>query len=330
MTGKTRFLAALTGAPLDYVPRWDLECHLFDALAPHPLQLGQTFAKLSARQQEHALQQNAETLYSVARQCGYDAMTLPNNYWEIAPGVPAYYWLPENARFRQMTLIRELAGDDIALVTIGGGLIMAPSDAGYADFCYRLYDEPEAVEETAEHALLTGIAGLSIMRDHGIDVVVNACDVADNHGIFFSPPQLARFWTPYLIRWAAAVRERGMLSILHSDGNLTDILEMLAESGLHGLQAIDPTAGMHLAQVKARVGNRLTLCGNIDCGLLITGSPEQVYAETLRTMREGKDGGRFILGASNAVQQEVPLPNFFAMQQAWMDTRDYRPENAPG
>ena len=52
------------------------------------------------------------------------------------------------------------------------------------------------------------------------------------------------------------------------------VQEPVADSLLDALQAIDPVAGMDMLQVKAQVGDRLCLCGNVDCGLLVMGAPE--------------------------------------------------------
>jgi len=141
--------------------------------------------------------------------------------------------------------------------------------------------------------------------------------------LFFSPPQMQRYVLPYLRTWADKVRALGGYSILHTDGNITACLEDLAGSGLDALQAIDPVAKMDMAKVKAKVGDRLCLCGNIDCGLLLTGAPEAIYAATRELLLSCKPAGGFALGASNAVQEEISPQNYRAMIQAWRDFGKY-------
>jgi len=65
-------------------------------------------------------------------------------------------------------------------------------------------------------------------------------------------------------------------------------------------------------------GTRLCLCGNIGCGLLLTGTPEAVYESTRRLLTTCRDVGNLVLGASNAVQPQVPMENYRAMISAWM------------
>ena len=105
-------------------------------------------------------------------------------------------------------------------------MICPPSGNGYEEFCYRLFDAPEQIDEQARKMLQRAWSSPRQARDCGADAVFNACDIADNHGVFFSPAQLERFWTPYLHKWATAVTEMGLYTILHSDGNLTSILDV--------------------------------------------------------------------------------------------------------
>ena len=160
-------------------------------------------------------------------------------------------------------------------------------------------------------------------RDLGADAVCDACDIADNHGVFFPPAQMERFWYPYFHKWTAAIKDMDLYSILHSDGNLTKILDELADSDLHALQAIDPVAGMDIASVKAQVGDRLCLCGNMDCGLLQFGSPEKIAGEGARIIEAAKLGGRFVFGATNVIFSEIPPAHYEAMLQAWREHGRY-------
>ena len=126
-----------------------------------------------------------------------------------------------------------------------------------------------------------------------------------------------RWIYPYLRLWTEGIRATGLYSILHSDGELTPCMDKLAACGLNALQAIDSVAGMDIAATKAKVAGRLCLCGNVDCGLLLTGTPERVFEATKTLLLACKPGGDFVLGASNAVQPDVPAANYRAMIDAW-------------
>jgi hypothetical protein len=309
--------------PSGAVPIWELEFHAWDQVTGQHIVLGSEFCALSPAEQERALEANAEMLLSAAQDLHHAALTVPGNYWEIAPGEPAFYWLPPEARFRQIELLRKVGKGDLMLVAGSGGVMSMPGASSYVEFCYQLFDAPEEIDRRAQATLEQGLEAAKCLRDLGIEAVFTASDIADNRGLFFNPQQMDRFILPYLRRWAAAVKEMGLYAILHTDGDVRACLEDLAESGLDALQAIDPVAGMEIRQVKAQVGDRLCLCGNVDCGLLVMGTPEQVYVATRGLLLDCKRGGGLVLGASNAVQPEVPISNYQAMIAAWREFGRY-------
>ena len=56
---------------------------------------------------------------------------------------------------------------------------------------------------------------------------------------------------------------------------------------------------------------------HVDCGLLVAGTPEAVYAATRELLVTWGTRTGLVLGASNAVQREVPMENYRAMVAAW-------------
>lgn len=302
--------------PAGPTPVWEIEFHLWDAFAGRQLMLGHEFARLTAAEQEQALHANAEIMASVAVELGFAAVTAPGGYWETAPGHPAYFWLPDQARDKQIRLLKALAGDRFLIAAESGGVMCMPGAHDYLDFSYRLFDAPEQVDEQARATLRHGVERARVLRDLGVEVIFTASDIADNHGVFFNPGQMERYILPYLRQWSAAVRALDSWSVLHSDGNLTACLDALADSGINALQAIDPVAGMDIRAVQRQVAGRLCLCGNIDCGLLLTGTSAQVNAATRDLLASCASGGGIVLGASNAVQPEVPPENYRALLAA--------------
>ncbi len=98
-------LAALQKRVPENVPTWELEFHHWDQASGRHLVLGREFAALSAAEQRSALALNADIIVSVAGQLHFAAINVPGSYWEIAPGVPAYFWLPDEARLKQVELL---------------------------------------------------------------------------------------------------------------------------------------------------------------------------------------------------------------------------------
>ncbi len=321
MSRRTDIVAALKGRrPATAVPIWELEFHAWDAADGRHVVLGQEFERLTAAEQERAMHANAEIFLEVSEKMHFSALTVPGHYWNHAPGQLAYYVLPGDMRFRQFEILRKMSRK-IVLVANTGGVLGANYDT---DFCVKLFEAPEEIDQMARKAMENGLATALRFRDLGADAVFTASDMADNSGPFYNPEQMKRFVLPYLDEWAGKCKASGLYTILHSDGQLTKYLGAIADTAVDALQAVDPVAGMNMKEARRIVGDRLCLCGNVDCGLLVRGTPEQVYESTRRLLTDSKNDGAFVLGASNAVQPDVPIRNYSAMIEAWKKFGQYR------
>ncbi len=300
----------------DVVPIWELEFHAWDSFSREHIIVGNEFTQLTAKEQEFALHQNADIIAHVAEELSYFGVTVPGGYWEQSPGHPAFWWLPEPARFQQIEYLQHSL-DDVMLITGSAGVMAMPDATEYMDFSVKMFEHPEEIDERAEQTFQQGIDEAKKLIDLGVQAVFTPSDIADNHGPYFNPEQMQRFILPYLQKWAERIRDLGAYAILHTDGNIMPHLHEIAVSGIHALQAIDPTAGMNIREVKDKVGDKICLCGNIDCGLLLSGTPDLVYDQTAGLLRDLSTTGGFVLGASNAVQTDVPPENYSAMIRAW-------------
>ena len=305
--------------PAGAVPVWEIEFHAWDAASGQHVVLGRELERLTAAGQDRALHTNAAVMLEVSEALHFAALTGPGAYWEQAPGQLAYYVLPGEARFRQFEILSREAGD-LMLVANSGGVIGADYSI---EFCTQLFEAPEEVDEYCRRTLQSGVETAKRFRDLGAGAVFAAADIADNSGPFFNPDQMRRFILPYLNEWAERCKAMGLYTILHTDGQLTAYVDAIADTAVDALQAIDPVAGMDLCETRRIAGERLCLCGNIDCGVLLRGTPESVFAATRSLLLAAKDGGGLVLGASNAVQPEVPLSNYRAMIAAWSEHGGY-------
>jgi uroporphyrinogen decarboxylase len=148
----------------------------------------------------------------------------------------------------------------------------------------------------------------------GADFVFTGDDYASTEAMFISPAMFEEYLYPGLKEVIAGFHECGMPVIKHTDGNITAILDMLIDSGIDCLDPIDPVAGMDIARIKAKYGERVAIKGNVDCAHTLTfGSVEDVIKETLEVIKKAADGGGFILSSSNSIHSAVKPANYLAM-----------------
>jgi uroporphyrinogen decarboxylase len=319
MTHRDRFLAAMNlQKPDDKVAMFELEFQIFSEYVGEDPVVGEAYAQLSSKEKEIARGRNAEIVVEASHKAGHDAIRDFGGFWEISPGVPALLWLPTlEDRLEQLKAIRKEAGNEFSLIGTGGGFVgCIPDGNNLYSFIDRLYEDPESVHEEAEHALAGIIASQQLMCEIGIDVMLNATDIAFKNATFLSHTQLDEFFFPYLARWAEQCKKDGLFSILHSDGNLNAVMDKLLECKISGLQCIDPLAEMDIIECSKKVEGRLALIGNVDCSVLQTGKPWEID-ELCRDIIEGcKDYGGFIFGGCNAIFKGIPAENYQRMVDA--------------
>jgi uroporphyrinogen decarboxylase len=151
----------------------------------------------------------------------------------------------------------------------------------------------------------------------GADVVVFGDDLAFKTGPLMSPKVYKEFIHPYLQRAVKSVQEAGARCIVHSDGNIWPLLDMIVDTGVEAINPLEPVAGMDIGQVKEQYGSRVCLIGNIDCGdLLSNGRQEEVEQTVKETIRVAAPGGGYIMASSNAIHSAVQPQNYRAMISA--------------
>jgi uroporphyrinogen decarboxylase len=155
-------------------------------------------------------------------------------------------------------------------------------------------------------------------------VVAMTDDIANEGGLLFSPEVYFRLVAPRFRRVVQGFKSLGYLTIKHSDGDITPVLDWWLSSGVDCLDPIDPAAGLDLGDFKARFGGRVCLKGNVNCtGPLATGPEEEITREVERCIRLGAPGGGFILSSSNTIHSGVPPSHYALMLKALRDNGRY-------
>jgi len=197
----------------------------------------------------------------------------------------------------------------------GDATLAIPDGQGMETLSMQMVDDPEAVDADATARVDAAIDRADRLRAHGgLDGFALCSDYCFNSGPFLPPAWFDRFVTPHLHRLIAGYRDRGFFVIKHTDGNIMPILDRLVpddeRSRPHALHSLDPQGGVDLAHVIETVGDRVALCGNVNCGLLQTGTDEQCMADIDRTIDQGLAAPGFVFCTSNCVYTGMPLRRY--------------------
>ncbi len=294
MTPRERGIAALERRqPDDIVPTFELVYFL----GPEKFGLDWTeniYGLPTQAEKDRALREHAELQVKIAE--AYDYSIIRSDYPEV------------------VRILKEWGLDrDYLIFGEADGTMAIPNGQSMVDVAIELREKPNEVHERyRKHAQAAKERGARL-ADSGADGVTMCSDYCFNVGPFLSPPMFREFVTPYLTEIIASHRANGLFTIKHTDGNIMPILDQLVEAEPTAIHSIDPQANVDLAEVKRLVGDRVALCGNVNCGLMQTGTDDEVRNDVLRSLRDGMPGGGYIFSTSNCAFRGLPLERYEMM-----------------
>ncbi len=214
-------------------------------------------------------------------------------------------------------LERHLPKGAKAIASIGYIFSTAVRLMGFQNFCEKLVDDPGLVERVIDTVGNIQIKVFEkVIRMDVVGATWHPDDIAYGTGLMIAPKYLRKFHWQWYREMARISRSLGKPLIYHSDGNLDEALDDIAESGITTLHPIEPKV-MDIVEVKRKYGHKLSLIGNLDLNYLLPfGTTEEVDAEVRRLIRQVGPGGGYAVGSGNSVTEYVPVANFNAMRVA--------------
>ncbi len=142
---------------------------------------------------------------------------------------------------------------------------------------------------------------LEAVADTGIPGIIYGDDLAYRSGPMVNPRLLEELYGESMRRLVEKAHSLGLKILMHSCGNVTSLLEWLADCGFDAIHPLEPTAGVDLVEAKQRVGGRVCLVGNLDITyLLVDGTREEVFDTVRQAIRDAGQGGGFIVAPDHS------------------------------
>ena len=320
MTPRQRFITALEGGQASgRVPHFELVFFLtmeaFGRVHPSQRRYGQ-WGQMSERERDLHRRDIADLYVQTARRFEHAAIFFhePGGWGDQT----------DAETMRCLDLIREVSGDEFFLMVHGDPTFAMPDGRHMMAFAERIADDRPGLLQEAARRSDDAIARAERFARHGaLDGFALCSDYCFNSGPFLSPAMFDEFVTPYLARAVAAYRGLGLYAIKHTDGNIMPILGSLAAARPHALHSLDPQGGVDIAEVKRRVGDKVCLIGNVNCGLLDTGTDAEVVESARYALRHGMPGGGYIFSTSNCIYTGMRLERYELMLEVWRREGSY-------
>lgn len=135
-------------------------------------------------------------------------------------------------------------------------------------------------------------------------------DLGCNKGPMFSPACFEDVFLPLYRRMVKAFKDAGARFVwLHSDGNITSLLDMLIEAGIDAVNPLEPKAGMDIPELKRKYGKRLAYIGGLcNAYVLPRGTPAEITRHVARIAEAAREGG--VIAGAHSIGPDIPVENY--------------------
>jgi len=254
----------------------------------------------------------------------------PSKIWDDIPQSMQHWWL--NCGLLQLNSPRDVPEFwfeciDRVKESVQGEYSLHGEVNSPFDSIFHLLDFEEVLIGTlthpkAVHAILEVLTRVSLIW--AIAQVQRGCDAIKLSSpwagsAFISRPHYQEFVLPYEKRIVQAVREEGGAIYTHTCGAIGDRLDLIVESGVDGIECLDPPplGDVKLEQAVADWGDQIFIKGNVDSvNTLLMEKPEKVFEDAAKRVAIGARGRGFILSSACSIAPKVSAENVHAMVRA--------------
>ncbi|TFG05518.1 MAG: hypothetical protein EU539_09205 [Promethearchaeota archaeon] len=166
-------------------------------------------------------------------------------------------------------------------------------------FARALKNDRKLVKERFEYTTECVLAMFRAYNDAGATVFMEGGDIAFRSGPMINPKYFDEYLLPCYQKVADAIHDWGGKYILHTDGDITNMLDFIIESRFDALQCLElPLVDPYY--VKKQVGDKLCLIGNMDTKhVLVSATKEEVENAVKDAIKALGPGGGFMISSSN-------------------------------
>ena len=166
-------------------------------------------------------------------------------------------------------------------------------------FARALKNDPKLIKERFDFTTEFVLTVFKAYSDCGAKIFLEGGDIAFKSGPIINPKYFNDYLLPCYQQVSETVHEWGGKYILHTDGDITTLLDFIVESGFDGLQCLElPYVDPFL--VKKRVGDKLCLSGNIDTRRILVDATKEEVEQAVRNAIEAMGhGGGFMISPAN-------------------------------
>ncbi len=194
-------------------------------------------------------------------------------------------------------------GETVVWLQINGFFWFPREILGVERHLYAFYDEPSLIHRVNTDLLEWDIRLLDeLCRVCTPDIAIFSEDMSYNHGPMLSKACFDEFVAPYYRQIVPLLEDRGIVSFIDSDGDVTTPTGWFREVGLEGLLPLERQAGVDIGVLR-KEDRSLRCIGHFD-KLTMDKGEDSIRAEFEYLLPEAARGG-FVIGCDHQTPPAV-------------------------
>jgi len=158
---------------------------------------------------------------------------------------------------------------------------------------------------------------INMLQKAGASLFLIADDIGYNNRLFIQKNMFKNLFLDKYIELVEIIHNKKNLVIVHSDGYISNIIDLFIKIGFDGVQSIESNAGNNIFDLFKKYNNQICFIGNIDNGKYLTfGKKQQVkhYIDTL-IKKSRKYNSSLIISPTQQINSIVQPKNIKTMIQ---------------
>jgi hypothetical protein len=254
----------------------------------------------------------------------------PSKIWDDVPNSMQHWWLNCGLlELNSLTDVPEFWFECIDRVKEATeykysihGEVNSPFDSifhllDFEDVLIGILTHPKIIHEILEVLTKISLVWAIAQVRRGCDAIKLSSPWAGS--AFISRRHYEAFVLPYERQIVKASQEEGGVIYSHTCGAIGDRLDLIVESGVDGIECLDPPplGDVELEHAVKEWGDQIFIKGNVDpVNTLLVEKPDKVFEDATTRVAIGSQGRGFILSSACSIAPKVPAENVHAMVRA--------------
>ncbi len=185
---------------------------------------------------------------------------------------------------------------------------------GFESFCWKIYEEPELVDEVIRRVGEFHLALARTLCDfRGVFAVYGADDYAYKTSTMMSPPYIIEKFLPWHQRMSTLAHQREKLYFFHCCGKVDCLMDhLIDEVQIDAKHSFEENV-VPVTEAKQRWGSRLSLLGGLDVDFVARAEQPAIRQRVRQTLEICQPGGGYCLGLGNWVTDYIPVDNYLTV-----------------